>query len=83
MEHVIYSPLYINVLGDIVFEEEEIVSTIKRGEIGEISGNQIVDTDDLMPSVQQIAAKMGTNKTGPPRNDDSAHGSLPLEAEGD
>jgi hypothetical protein len=47
-------------LGDVMFYEMEVPPVSKRGDVFDAAGDEIVQTDHLVPLAQQILAEVGT-----------------------
>jgi hypothetical protein len=72
MKYEIDRAIDVDVPGHVVADELEIPFTQMR-DVGRVSGEQVVDADDLMATVEERFAQMGSDKPGR-ASDDNAHG---------
>ena len=72
MQHVVHRPIDVDVVGDVVADELEIAIAQVR-DVGKIAGQQVVDADHGVATVEQGLREMRTNETRRAGNDDSRH----------
>ena len=73
MQHVLHWSVDVDVLGDVVADELKI-ERAQVSDIVQITGNEIVDTDDGISASEKRFAEMGSDEAGCAGDDDACHG---------
>src|SRR5690606_28130628 len=63
---------------DVVVHEGEAGATEQRLDVGDGPGDEVVEADDLVPSIEQPVAEVGAEEASPAGDDYAAHQLRPM-----